>query len=80
MVYLVSFSSMLDVGKLIQHNRFLQARLRFSSMLDVGKLIQERRPCYKEPCFNSMLNVGKLIPYISDIHFPLSLWYNMEAR
>lgn len=23
-----------------------------------------------------MLDVGKLIPYIGDIHFPLSLWYN----
>ena len=34
-----SFSSMLDIGKLILTTRRLTRRISFSSMLDIGKLI-----------------------------------------
>lgn len=46
-------------------------------MLDVGKLIHLGLSIHQNGSFSSILDAGKLIPYIGDIHFPLSLWYNM---
>ena len=36
----VSFSSMLDIGKLIPQKGFIKVPYGFSSMLDIGKLIR----------------------------------------
>ena len=57
----VSFSSMLDIGKLIQYPFAFPFAPRFSSMLDIGKLILVRVPFLLSLRFSSMLDIGKLI-------------------